>query len=129
MAPPATARRDGRAFDLEGPAAAASDRHLAAFPDELDRYEPEVARAWCRHDLQHVLHWAIADVDRADEDLLAQVAWLVGVLHARDYPVERLDPAFRTLADVVEEQTGDDAVAARLREGAAHVLVTASRCA
>lgn len=115
-------------FDLEHPAALASDRHLAAFPDELDRYGEDVARAWCRHDLQHVLHWAVADVDRGDEDLLAQVTWLVGVLQARDYAVERLDPAFRTLADVVEEQ-GDAAVAARLREAAGHVLVTASRSA
>lgn len=126
MAPPATARRGAGTIDLARLAALASDRHLDAFPDERERYGADVAEAWCRHDLQHVLNWAVADVDRGDEDLLEQVRWLVGVLDARDYDTRRLDPAFRTLAAVVDE-TGDTALADRLREAAAEALRASRR--
>src|SRR6185295_16796218 len=50
--PPSTVRlRSGEEVALPPFAEAASDAHLAAHPDELERYG-EHARAWCVHDLQ-----------------------------------------------------------------------------
>src|SRR6185369_17066423 len=61
--PPAAARLgDGTELDLTAAAAAASDRHLAEHPELLERYG-EHTRAWCVHDLQWLLLWAVQDAD------------------------------------------------------------------
>ena len=117
--PPAQlALGDGAVVDLGPPASAAADRHLARHPEELERYGPH-ARAWCRHDLQWVLCWALQDADGQPVDLLAQVDWLARVLAARDYPLDPLADALDGLAEVVDAEW--PAAAVRLREGAARV--------
>ena len=95
-------------------------RYDAAYPDERDRYGP-AGRAWCVHDNQHLLAWAIGDVHARVVDLLEQVAWLGRVLEARDFPLERLAHDLEIAGDVVAMRLADEAVAARLRAAAAFV--------
>jgi hypothetical protein len=114
--PPATAETPAGDVDLAALAREICARYDAEFPDERDRYGP-AGMEWCRHDNQHLLNWAIADVHHGHVDLLDQVAWLARVLAARDFPLARLARNLEIGAGVV----GDAAVAARLREAAASV--------
>ena len=111
--------RDGTAIGVAGPAAIASDRHLARHPEELARYGPHT-RAWCRHDLQWVLSWAVQEADGQPVELLAQIDWLARVLGARGYPLASLADALDELAGVAVESRLDGA-AHRLRAGAERV--------
>jgi len=63
-------------------------RYRAEFPDEELRYG-EAGAAWCRHDLQWLLSWAVGDV-QGTTDLSEQVSWLARVLAARGFPLTRL---------------------------------------
>ena len=65
-------------------------------------------------------HATIGDVD-GFVDLQHQVAWLAGVLEARDFPVEHLAGNLDLAADVVAEWLGSAPVAERLRAAAAMV--------
>jgi hypothetical protein len=87
-APTQTRRRDGSVVELVDMARLICRRYRAEFPDEQGRYG-EAGEAWCRHDNQWILHWAVEDVD-GDERLDGQLRWLAGVLDARDFPIERL---------------------------------------
>jgi hypothetical protein len=96
-------------------------RHLAAHPDDVERYGEGLAHEWARHDMQHVLAWAFGDA-AGFVALEEQVGWLARVLDARRYPLANLADCLGTAADVVDEQVdGAGAVAARLRDVAAGV--------
>ena len=117
--PPPEARLGGVPVDLNGLARVVSDRYFGAYPDDLERYG-ELAREWEIHDTQHLLNWAIGDVE-GFVDLEQQVAWLAGVLEARDFPLEHLAGNLDLAAAVVDEQLASAPVAVRLRDAAALV--------
>jgi hypothetical protein len=116
--PNAVALQDGRSLELYAPAAAASDRHLAEHPELVDRYGPHT-RAWCVHDLQWLLLWAVQDADGQGVAFADQLDWLVRVLDARDYPLPSLADALDTLAGAAE--AASPGAAERLRAGAATI--------
>jgi hypothetical protein len=97
----------------------AADRYFDRFPEALERYG-DAGRAWELHDTQHLLHWAIADVE-GFVDMQHHVGWLAGVLQARDFPLEHLAANLELAADVVEERLQAEAVAERLRDAALSV--------
>jgi len=100
----------GSVVALPALAARTTDRYAQAFPDEQERYTPEW-REWCTHDNQHVLRWAL-DAQRGLIDLWEQIAWLAGVLAARDYPLDRLAISLELGAEVLDEQLGAGAAGA-----------------
>ena len=106
---------DGRTVDVRELAREVCRRYRAEFPDEDERYG-EAGRAWCVHDNQYILHWALLDA-RGTTRLRDQVAWLARVLAARDFPLERLARDLEICAEVVggtgHEWAAD--VAGRLR--------------
>ena len=116
--PPETATLGGAEVALAPLAAAVSVRYFERHPDDLERYG-ELAREWEQHDTQHLLNWAIGDVE-GHVDLERQVGWLAGVLEARDFPLEHLASNLELAGEVVEEPLGG-AVAQRLRAAAAFV--------
>ncbi len=104
---------DAGGLDLRELAIEVTERYGTEFPDEDERYDPKVWRAWCRHDTQYLLQWAVLDVERS-ADLAANVAWLARVLAARDFPLDRLARTLELTADVAAEHGRED-VAGRLR--------------
>jgi hypothetical protein len=118
MPPQQVRLRAGDLIELGPWAAAAAGRHLAAHPDELERYGVH-AHDWCAHDLQWLGLWAVMDADGQAVDFDAQLDWLARVLEARDYPSSSLADALEILAD--EIAPGLDDAAARLRAGAQRV--------
>jgi hypothetical protein len=120
MAPPVRAPAPGGGeLDLVALASEATDRFCDRVPDYQQRYADGVGRAWAMHDLQHLINWAALDV-AGRTSLDEQVAWLAGVLAARDFPVAELRLGLELAADVVDEQApGAGAVADALRRGAA----------
>jgi hypothetical protein len=121
--PPATFEIDGRQVDLVGPARDICLRYYEAYPDDTGRYG-SAGMEWCRHDNQWLLCWAAGDVVGAT-DLAEQVSWLARVLHAREFPVDRLAGNLEIAAGLVAESQSfggaSDAVAGRLRQAAATV--------
>ena len=118
--PPTQAMLAGAEVALEPLAAVIADRYFARFPEDIERYG-DAARAWELHDTQHLLNWAIGDVE-GHVDLERQVGWLAGVLEARDFPLDHLAGNLELAADAVEAELGDaEALADRLRVAAAHV--------
>jgi len=118
--PPATARLGGSELALGPVAAAVAERYFERYPEDLERYG-DVARAWEVHDTQHLLNWAVGDVE-GHVDLERQVSWLAGVLEARGFPLEHLAGNLELAAEVVGAQVdGGAAVAERLRAAAARV--------
>ena len=107
---------DAGGLDLRELAIEVTERYAAEFPDEDERYEPKVWRAWCRHDTQYLLQWAVLDAEGATS-LGRQVDWLAGILAARGFPLDRLA---RTLELAADEAVGEDRpdVAQRLRAAA-----------
>ena len=118
-APASVAGPDGEVA-LEQIAREICRRYRLEFPDEAERYG-DAGVAWCVHDNQYLLAWAIADVHAEHVDLLTQVAWLARVLGARDFPLDRLARDLVIAAEVVDAALHDDAVVGRLREAAASV--------
>ena len=118
--PPRTAPGPDGDVDLVALAQAVCRRYDAEFPDERERYG-SAGMAWCEHDNQHLLNWAISDVHGGFVDLLDQVAWLARVLAARDFPLPRLSRNLELGAEVVESELGDALLAGRMREAAAAV--------
>ena len=112
---PATARLRGEQLDLAAPAREICRRYRLEFPDEEERYG-EAGMAWCVHDNQHILSWAVMAVEYG-LGMERQLAWLADVLSSRDFPLARLVRDLEIAAEVVE----DAAVAERLRSGAAFV--------
>jgi len=99
--PPVLAELGGLPIDLQILAGAICDRYHAYYTDEAERYGPE-AQAWCRHDNQWLLSWAVGDVQGVT-DLEDQVCWLARVLHARHFPLERLAHNLRLAGEVTRE--------------------------
>jgi hypothetical protein len=83
-------------------------RYRREFPDERKRYG-EAGDAWCRHDNQHLLNWAVEAVN-GFVDMNSEVGWLASVLAARNFPVERLARSLDIGADVVRERVDEPAV-------------------
>ena len=101
--PPASAElREGSTLDLRDIAEEICRRYRAEFPDEEGRYG-DAGVAWCIHDNQHILNWAITE-SNGYGGLEGQLAWLAGVLHARDFPVARLRRDLEIAAEVVEDR-------------------------
>jgi hypothetical protein len=90
---------DGRTVDVRELAREVCRRYRVEFPDEEERYG-EAGRAWCVHDNQYLLHWALLDA-RGTTRLRDQVAWLARVLAARDFPLDRLARDLEICAEVV----------------------------
>jgi hypothetical protein len=116
--PPEIARLpDGTEVQLRPLAHEICRRYRAAFPDEEGRYG-EAGTAWCVHDNQHILNWAF--LDESDGLLERQVAWLAGVLAARDFPLERLVRDIEIAAEVVGDAHPAAARALGLARDAVH---------
>ena len=110
---------DGTFVDVRELAKEVCRRYRSEFPDEEQRYG-DAGQAWCVHDNQYVLHWALLDA-QGTTSLPEQVAWLARVLHARDFPLDRLARDLELCADVVAETARPWArdVARRLRAATA----------
>ena len=106
---------DGSPVDVRVIATDVCERYREEFPDERERYG-DAGHQWCIHDNQYLLHWAMLDVI-GTTSLNDQVSWLARVLHARDFPLDRLQRDLEIAADVVEESGRPWAaeVAGRLR--------------
>lgn len=100
--PPELAVVGGVAFGLRPLAEEICRRYRAEFPDEERRYG-DAGAAWCVHDNQHILNWAVLSVTYASELLAQQVDWLASVLLARDFPAGRLKRDIELARDVVRE--------------------------
>jgi hypothetical protein len=125
QAPPAEALlRDGTLVPLAATAAAAAERHLTQHPEEIDHHGPHTA-AWCRHDLQWVLSWAVQAADGQPIEFAAQLDWLARILAARDYPIASLADALDELAAAAEPSL--PGAAALLRDEATRVRRGAER--
>lgn len=110
MAPPARAvLPDGSELDLHPLAVKVTEIHLQRHPEDGERYG-ELAWEWCVHDTQHLLSWAIGDLD-----FLGQLRWLAGVLQARGYPVANLYDCVHTCARVLRSECGATAQPAARR--------------
>ena len=119
--PPEDATLAGGPVNVTALAEAVADRYFEAHPGDLERYGPDVARAWEIHDTRYLLSWAIGDVE-GHVELAGQVSWLAGVLEAREFPLEHLASNLDLAADVTAERVeGGAAVAERLRAAAALV--------
>jgi hypothetical protein len=101
--PPAEAQLGGgRTLDLRALAEEICRRYRAEFPDEEQRYG-EAGMAWCVHDNQHLLNWAVTEANGFG-GFERQVEWLAGVLDARDFPLDRLTRDLVIAAAVVQEE-------------------------
>jgi hypothetical protein len=99
--PPVLAELGGEPIDLRLLAAEICERYHAHYADESQRYGP-AGQEWCRHDNQWLVSWAVGDVQGVT-DLDEQVCWLARVLHARDFPIERLAHNLRLAGEVTRD--------------------------
>jgi hypothetical protein len=91
---------DGEALDLRVLAQEICRRYRHDFPDEEERYG-DAGMAWCVHDNQHLLNWAVAE-SNGYGGFERQLTWLAGVLEARSFPLERLAHDLDIAAAVLE---------------------------
>jgi hypothetical protein len=120
--PPAEASLErGAPIDLVALADEVCRRYRAEFPDEQERYG-DAGVAWCLHDNQHILNWAVL-ARNGYGSLERELAWLARVLAARDFPLERLRRNLEIAADVVRERVpaGGELLADDLEAGARSV--------
>jgi hypothetical protein len=99
--PPVNAELQGRRIDLRTLAHEICARYRTEFPDEERRYG-DAGIAWCVHDNQHILNWAVTELNDYG-GFERQLAWLAGVLEARDFPLDRLARNLEIAASVSEE--------------------------
>ena len=118
--PPTEAVLAGTRIELEPLAALVADRYFERFPEDVERYG-DAGRAWELHDTQHLLNWAIGDVE-GFVDLDKQAAWLARVLAAREFPLEHVAANLELAADVVDAQVADGSAVAEKLRGAAAVV-------
>jgi hypothetical protein len=117
--PPATAKLEGgEQLDLRALAEEICSRYRAEFPDEQERYG-DAGIAWCLHDNQHLINWAVTDANGLG-GFERQIDWLAGVLEARDFPLDRLARDLE-IAAVVVEGAGARRPAELLADGARFV--------
>ena len=109
---PVTAVLAGTELDLLAPAREICRRYRAEFPDEAERYG-DAGMAWCVHDNQHILSWAVLAIEHG-LGMERQLEWLADVLRSRDFPIDRLVRNLEIAGEVVEAP----ALAERLRAGA-----------
>lgn len=95
----------GATIDLRSLAKQICERYRAEFPDEQGRYG-DAGVAWCVHDNQHILNWAVGE-GHGHVSLEHELAWLARVLESRDFPVDRLARDLELAAEVVGEQLGE----------------------
>jgi hypothetical protein len=118
-APPVTAQlRGGGALDLRALAEQICTRYRAEFPDEQQRYG-DAGVAWCIHDNQHLLNWAVIESNGLG-GFERKLEWLAGVLEAREFPLERLARNLELAAAVLDDN-GEP------RPGPAEVLAGGAR--
>ena len=118
MTPPARAALAGREIDLVAHAREICSRYRAEYPDEQERYG-DAGMAWCLHDNQHILNWAVG-ARNGLVDMERELAWLARVLAARDFPLDRLARDLEIAAEVAP------ALADELEAGARFVRATSS---
>jgi len=107
----------GRWIDLVAIARKTCVAYDREFPDERERYGPAGA-AWCRHDSQHLLNWAVLSLTQ-DLDYERELAWLARILEARDFPLSRLARCLELLAQTTRQRVPDvPQVADRIQHGA-----------
>lgn len=109
-------------LDLRVLADQVCERYHGHYTDEQERYG-DAGREWCRHDNQWLISWAVGDV-LGVIDLDEQASWLARVLHAREFPIDRLVHNLRIAADVVSEHVVSEqgtATGAALRRAAGTV--------
>lgn len=124
MPPPTEATLgDGTVLDLRALAEAITAVHLRRHPEDVERYG-ELAEAWCIHDAQHFVSWAVSDPALHD-----QYAWLARLLEARGYPRANLIDCIEISAKVLEADGASPArsgVGVRLREAAGRLVESAA---
>jgi hypothetical protein len=119
--PPVSAQlQDGETLDLRTLAQEICARYRAEFPDEQERYG-DAGVAWCIHDNQHILNWAVTERNGYG-GFERQIAWLAGVLEARDFPLDRLARNLDISATVLEEGLEHDRSLAETLKGGAHFV-------
>jgi hypothetical protein len=99
--PPVNAELHGGRIDLRALTREICARYRAEFPDEQQRYG-DAGIAWCVHDNQHILNWAVTELNGYG-GFERQLAWLAAVLEAREFPLERLARNLDIAAAVSEE--------------------------
>ncbi|HEX8082594.1 MAG TPA: hypothetical protein VF557_20465 [Jatrophihabitans sp.] len=121
-APLSAVLADGQPLDLVVLATEICRRYREEFPDEEQRYAA-AGNAWCVHDNQHLLSWAVEAVND-ESDMRDDVAWLASVLESRGFPVERLARNLDLAGDLAGERIagqGSDRVSGVLRDAAEFV--------
>ena len=104
--PPAHATLPGgERLELLGLAEEVARRYFEEFPDDLERYSPEV-REWAVHDTRYILSWAVGELN-GFRMLARQCEWLARVLGARGFPLERLARNLELTRDVLAERLPD----------------------
>jgi hypothetical protein len=95
-------------------------RYREEFPDEKSRYG-EAGEAWCRHDNQYILQWALGAI-AGYVDLERHISWLADVLDARQFPLQRLVRDLEIAAEVAGEILGaGEPVSGELAAAAEHL--------
>jgi hypothetical protein len=94
--------KPGGPLDLVALAAEVCRRYRLEFPDERRRYGA-AGVAWCLHDNQHLLNWAVESVN-GELDMNHEVSWLANVLETRGFPISRLARTLDIAAEVVRDQ-------------------------
>lgn len=94
---------DGSTVELRPIAVEICARYRREFPDEAGRYG-DAGAAWCVHDNQHILNWAILGLSFGGPILQAQVDWLGSVLVARSFPLDRLARDLQIASETLAER-------------------------
>jgi hypothetical protein len=119
--PPVIAElRGGGTLDLRALAEQICTRYRAEFPDEQQRYG-DAGVAWCIHDNQHILNWAVIESNGLG-GFERKLAWLAGVLEAREFPLERLARNLELAAAVLDDNGGRRPGPAEVLAGGAHFV-------
>lgn len=85
------------------------ERYYAEFPDHDERYG-ERGRAYCAHDNAYLVAWLVDALGVAGEASFARnVAWLRGLLHARNFPMEAFQYNLKLVGEAVARLRPDDA--------------------
>ena len=98
----------GAAIDLQPLAREICRRFYIRFPDELER-SAEPGTAWCQHDNQYLLAWAIQEARDGTISFVEQSLWLARVLHSRGFPLEQLTENLLIASDLARN-TANSAV-------------------
>lgn len=85
------------------------ERYYAEFPDYDDRYGQR-GRDWCVHDNAYLIAWLVDELELGTAGSFARnVAWLVGLLEARGFPMEGFWRNLELVRDAVADSRPEDA--------------------